>query len=111
VKRPFWSLELVKRLANTPGGLFVQQTRASDFFESREAALAAVREVLENLTEQDFAHSVQLTYDLADVYGVLFKGGGWYLKLTVDQEYPEVAVISFHPLERPLRTNRGQVKP
>jgi hypothetical protein len=40
-----------------------------------------------------------------------FRGGGWYLKLTVDEETPEVAIISFHPLEAPLRTNRGEVKP
>ena len=36
--------------------------------------------------------------------------GGWYLKLTVDDEMPEVAITSFHPLEAPLRTRGGEVK-
>jgi hypothetical protein len=48
---------------------------------------------------------------VADVYGVRFRGGGWYLKLTVDDEMPEVAIISFHPLEAPLRTSGGEIKP
>ncbi len=32
-------------------------------------------------------------------------------QVTVDESVPEVAVISFHPLERPLRTNGGMVRP
>jgi hypothetical protein len=36
---------------------------------------------------------------VADVCGVVFRSGGWYLKLCIDEEVPEVAIISFHPLE------------
>ena len=46
------------------------------------------------------------------MYGVrIADGSGWYLKITIDETVPEVAVISFHPLERPLKTNGGMVKP
>ena len=58
-----------------------------------------------------FAHTVQLTQDVADVYGVKIDNAGWYMKLTIDKQVPEVAVISFHPLEKPLKTNGGVVQP
>jgi len=49
---------------------------------------------------------------VADVYGVARDEGGWYLKLTIiDEDGPEVLVISFHPLERPIKTNGGLVLP
>ena len=59
-----------------------------------------------------FSHSLQQIWDVCDVYGVKAGGGGgWYLKITLDEQVPEVAVVSFHPLERALRTNGGTVKP
>lgn len=94
------------------GQFMIQQSRARVFLGgSFQEARTAIKEVIAGLTVRNFAHSLQLTWDLADVYGVRFRGGGWYLKLTVDEETPEVAIISFHPLEAPLRTNGGEVKP
>jgi hypothetical protein len=54
---------------------------------------------------------VQLTYDIADEYGINIEGTGWYIKLCIDRTVPEVVVISFHPPERPMRTAAGVVKP
>ena len=94
------------------GQFMIQQSRARVFLGgSFQEARTAIIEVIAGLTVRNFAHSLQLTWDLADVYGVRFRGGGWYLKLTVDEETPEVAIISFHPLEAPIRTNGGEVKP
>src|SRR5215468_4759568 len=50
---------------------------------------------------------IQLTYDTADVYGINIQSTGWYVKLCIDHDTPEVAVISFHPPEHPMRTPAG----
>jgi hypothetical protein len=94
-----------------PNGLFIQRERALDFFATPGETYSRVRRVIGEMTELDFAETVSLTHDMADVYGVRSEGAGWYLKVTLDEAVPEVAVISFHPLERPLRTNGGVVKP
>ena len=39
------------------------------------------------------------------------QSSGWYVKLCIDHDTPEVAVISFHPPEHPMRTPAGVVKP
>ena len=108
--RPRWPLERVKELAEA-GQFFVQRTRALDFFPSPGEARAVARQVLLELKVSSFAHTVQLTFDVADVYGVSIEESGWYLKITIDEQVPEVAVISFHLLERPLKTRGGMVKP
>lgn len=54
---------------------------------------------------------MQLTYDVADKFGINIDGTGWYIKLCIDRDVPEVVVISFHPPERPMRTKAGMVKP
>jgi hypothetical protein len=107
---PHWPLSQVKQLA-AEGKLFVQRTRALDFFSSLKEALTVARKVLVELELPSFAYTEKLTYDLADVYGVRIEDGGWYLKLTIDEQVPEVAIISLHPLERPLKTRGGVVKP
>jgi len=111
MKRPHWPLERVKELARGDRTLHVQWSRARDFFDSQEEAYAAVRNVLQALTLKDFAHTVELTWDVADVYGKQVEEQGWYIKLTIDESQPEVAIISFHPLERPLKTNGGLINP
>jgi len=63
------------------------------------------------LMMSQYAETVELTWDVADVYGVQIDGEGWYLKIAIDEEQPEVAVISFHPLERRLKTRGGWVNP
>jgi hypothetical protein len=111
MKRPHWPLTRVKALAAKDGGLFIQRTRALDFFETFGDAVRAARAAIAGLGEAQFSSTVTLTWDVADVYGVRIEGHGWYLKLTIDEGVPEVAVISFHPLERPLKTNGGMVRP
>jgi hypothetical protein len=102
----------VKELAVLPNGLFVQVGRARAFFRDRRAAIEACRSAIATLTTTEFCETQTLTWDVADVYGVrVADGSGWYLKITIDEAVPEVAVISFHPLERPLKTNGGMVKP
>ena len=111
-KAPYWDLARVQALAAQPQGLFVQVTRAAAFFGSPSEALATLRTVIAQLTWKDFAETQQLTWDTADVYGIrMADASGWYLKITVDEEIPEVVVISCHPLAHPLRTNGGVVKP
>lgn len=90
---------------------FVQEGRAAAFFETVMAARAGVQSVVAGLTTRSFSRTVELTYDVCDVYGVQVGPLGWYLKLCIDETVPEVLIISFHPLERPLRTNGGTVKP
>jgi hypothetical protein len=90
----------------------IQQGRARVFLGGTfQESRTVMKEVIAHVGVRNFSHSVQLTWDLADIYGVHFRGGGWYLKLTLDEEMPEVAIISFHPLEAPLRTNGGEIKP
>ena len=110
-KIPYFALERVKSMVEA-GQFMIQQGRARVFLGgSFQEARVAMKEVIADLSVRNFSHSVQLTWDVADVYGVRFRGGGWYLKLTIDEETPEVAIISFHPLEAPLRTSGGEVKP
>lgn len=111
MKKPHWPLARLKSLAAQKNGLFVQRTRALAFFGSLEEAYETARTTIAALNMAAFAHSVELTQDVADVYGVRLGVAGWYLKVTIDEAVPEVAVISFHPLERPLKTNGGVVKP
>jgi len=88
-------------------GLEILWSRAAQFFASRTEALVAARAILAGITNKDFARTIALAHDIANEYGVRWAGAGWYLKLTIDETVPEVVVISLHPLEHPLRTNRG----
>ncbi len=92
--RPHWPLQRVKNLAKE-GKLFIQRTRALDFFTSFKEAMEIAQSVVQGLEISNFSHTIQLTYDIADVYGVLIEGCGWYLKLTIDEKIPELVVISF----------------
>lgn len=74
-------------------------------------AMGFVATAVQLLTIENFHATVQLTYDIADEYGVTIDGTGWYIKLCIDRSVPEVVVISFHPPERPMRTVAGVVKP
>jgi tRNA A-37 threonylcarbamoyl transferase component Bud32 len=51
-----------------------QRGRARALFASEAEALAAVRKVLADLTVKSFSQTVQLTWDIADVYGVSWRG-------------------------------------
>jgi hypothetical protein len=66
---------------------------------------------IERLTVDNFYRSVELTYDVADEYGLEIEGTGWYIKLCIDRDGPEVVVISFHTPKYPMRTKAGVIRP
>ena len=109
-KRPYWNLERVKALAASDL-LVLSRTRALNFFEADDKAVATAKHIIAGLSADQFADTL-LQPAKCDVYGVQIDGGGWYLKLTIDPQPPEgLIVISLHPLEKPLKTNTGMVKP
>lgn len=112
MKKPHWDLEEVKRLAGQRDGLWVQVGRALVFFDGdARAAKEAVLKTIDGLTVKDFVRTVEQTWDVVDVYGVRRQDdAGWMLKLYIDQA-TQVTVISFHPLEHPIKTNGGWVRP
>jgi Motility quorum-sensing regulator, toxin of MqsA len=109
--KPRWSLERVKTLVAT--GKFAMTHSACDRFPTRSDALAAAADVIRNLRPADFAHTAILPHHIADVYGVSVHERGWYLKLAIteDAQGRAVLLISFHPLDRPLKTRKGVVYP
>jgi hypothetical protein len=108
-KKPFFPLLDVKRTAQRKDGLLLSRTKAEASFPNLTEALAAARSMIESLTEKDFVETKQ-QWDLCDVYAVVIAKQGWYVKLTLLPD--RVILISFHLLERPLRTARGhEVKP
>ena len=110
-KVPHWDPARVKKLV-AAGQFFIQKTRALMFIGGTiQEARQAAQEVIADLNIRSFAHTVALQGDTADVYAVRFRGAGWYLKFCIDEERPAVSVISFHPLEYPMNTNAGEVKP
>ncbi len=109
-KKPCWDLDRVKGLAANDR-LVLSRTRALNFFEADETAVATAKQVIAGLSADRFAETL-LQPAKCDVYGVQVAGAGWYFKLTIDPQPPEgLIVISLHPLEKPLRTNTGMVKP
>lgn len=109
-KKPFWELSRVKALA-AANRLILSRSRALNFFEADEIAVAMAKQVLAALVVGQFAETL-LQPAKCDVYGVLLSGKGWYLKFTIERGPPEeLLVISLHPLERSLKTNTGVVKP
>ena len=110
MKDPHWPLGEVKRLA-AAGQIWVQKTRAAVFFPTTREAVQVATEIALSLDVGAFSSTQELTHDVADVYGIVRDGKGWFLKLCIDVEVPELLIISLHPLERPLVTNAGVVKP
>jgi hypothetical protein len=109
--KPKWALSEVKALV-ADGCLLVTQ-RACEWYPTQSEAVLAVSEVIGALSGSNFAHNAVLANHVADVYGVVLDGRGWYLKLSVTEDVDGrvVVVISFHPLERALRTRGGLVIP
>src|SRR5205823_1877682 len=110
----YWPLERVKQLAAKRGGLFIMRERAmkrlTRVCPSKQDAYLFVRGVLcDTLAEEHFAGTVQLSQDTCDVYGLYLGDDPWYIKLNIDEEQPEVVVISFHEPEQPLQTRAGLV--
>lgn len=110
-KRPHWSLAEIRSLAANERLLLTHA--ACDYFPTRTEALDWAHGVVAELRPADFAHSVQLEVHIADVYGVVVDGCGWYLKLTVDSDARGalVLLISCHPVEYTLTTRLGSIEP
>jgi len=110
---PHHPLDEVKKLV-AAGAFIVQRGRALDALippRTYQEAVEFVAAAVQALTVQHFHQTVHLTWDVADVYGLNFAGDGWYIKLCIDHSVPEVAVISFHPPQYPMRTKAGTIKP
>jgi hypothetical protein len=109
-KKPYWDIARIQRLASA-GQILLTEAKAKASFTTFHAAEAAARDVIIGLDARQFAETLRQT-SVCDVYGVIIKGAGWYLKLTIDTGPPEeLIVVSLHPLDRPLKTNAGMVKP
>lgn len=70
-------------------------------------ARAIIMEIITLLDPSCFAHTLTNKAPPADVYGVYFRGSGWYVKVALDHGRP--LVISCHPPEEPLITSSGTV--
>ena len=102
----------MKSLAPERDGLWLQVGRAILFFDGdSDLAKAVCRRAIAALTVKDFVKTQQQTWDIVDVYAMKLEDkAGWMMKLYIDKE-TQVTVISFHPLERPIKTNGGWVRP
>src|SRR5262245_48828798 len=113
MKGPHHPIDEVKKLV-TAGAFMVMKGRGLSLLVPQLTyveAMGFVPAAIQLLTIDNFYGTVQLTYDVADEYGINIDGTGWYIKLCIDRDVPEVVVISFHPPERPMRTKAGMVKP
>lgn len=61
--------------------------------EARDYILARIS----MLKKTDFSHHGEFGEDYADVYGRVFEGENWYIKLDYDDESGVLREISFHP--------------
>jgi hypothetical protein len=110
---PHYPLDEVKKLV-AAGDFMVMKGRALNLLVpplTYAEALGFIAAAIQMLSVDNFHQSVQLTYDVADEYGLNINGTGWYIKICIDRAVPEVAVISFHPPQLPMRTKAGTIKP
>ena len=105
---PRWSLKQVKTLAASDA-LLLSRAKAAAHFSSEAVAYATAKQVIAALSALDFSHTTQQA-DECDVYGVSIGGAGYYLKVTV-VDGPRLIVVSLHPLDKPLKTKKGELKP
>lgn len=110
---PHYPLDEVKKLV-AAGDFMVMKGRALNLLVpplTYKEALGFVAAAIQMLSVDNFHQSVQLTYDIADEYGLNINGTGWYIKICIDRTVPEVVVISFHTPQFQMRTKAGTVKP
>ena len=119
VRSPHFNLKEVKGIAASPDTILLSKTRARVFFAMPRLAAEAATRMLSELTEGAFVETKFQNPDICDVYAyqatppitAMVAGGeilcrAWYVKLTLLPEH--VLLVSFHPLERPIRTTRGK---
>lgn len=101
----------------------MSRTRARVFFASPVEAIESAVRMFAELREDAFVETKHQNPDVCDIYvyeaepplaarvaGSDVLRRSWYVKFTLPPE--EVLLVSFHPLEHPIRTARGrQVKP
>lgn len=119
MRTPHFKLEEVKLVAASPDAILLSKTRARVFFATPRAAAEAATRMLRELNEAAFVETKFQNPDICDVYayqatppimgmvaGAERSCQAWYVKLTLLPE--QVLLVSFHPLERPIRTARGK---
>jgi hypothetical protein len=109
----------VKKVAASPDAILLSKTRARVFFATPRVAAEAATRMMRELTDTAFVETKFQNPDICDVYAyqaippitAMVAGTericrAWYVKLTLLPEH--VLLVSFHPLERPIRTARGK---
>lgn len=77
---------------------------------SRERATAFAINAVLSLTPEDYAHTLEFPDgQMQDVYGLLIREEGWYLKIEIHVGDGEPGIVSCHPAEYDLQTRRGTV--
>jgi hypothetical protein len=112
-------LKEVKTIAASPDAILLSKTRARVFFATPRLAAEAATRMLTELTDSAFVETKFQNPDICDVYAYQaalpitamvdrteVACRAWYVKLTLLPEH--VLLVSFHPLERPIRTARGK---
>jgi hypothetical protein len=106
-------------VAASPDAILLSKTRARAFFATPQLAADAATRMLRELTESAFVETKFQNPDICDVYayqatppitamvaGTEIACRASYVKLTLLPEH--VLVVSFHPLQQPIRTVRGK---
>lgn len=113
-------LSNVKNIAVKHNGLHLTKSVFSQFGTRREA-MEVVKELICDLSEGQYAHSLlqitdseRQTGDPFDVYGVELDGNDQYFKLRIAPDDAgshgqQVCVISLHDPKWPLRTLEGRI--
>lgn len=73
-----------------------------------EAAAIYIKTALYQLENHHYAHSVVMWDNVADIYGMNYRGNPWYIKFFIENNCLEE--ISFHPPYTNLRTMGGIIK-
>jgi hypothetical protein len=116
IKGPVWELQRVRSLVRS-NRFYLMRTRAFDTIaqtlgiDDRRAVTKVAREGVLALDEEDYAHSLDQITNKMDVYGIVHRSRGWYVKLYIDEEVEggETTVCSFHPPEFALSTRRQTI--
>lgn len=116
IRGPVWDLPRVQSLVRA-GCFYLMRTSAFDRIaetlgiDDRREITTVAREGVLALDEEDYAHSLDQVSNKMDVYGIVHRSWGWYVKLYIDEEVDggETTVCSFHPPEFALRTKRQTI--
>jgi hypothetical protein len=114
VPGPYYDLEAFKAEVRA-GNVHVYRTRAVDTVqEALDCPPADARRFAKGavllLTENAYAHSLEMhDGQVHDVYGLILRETGWYLKIEIHVGDGQPGIVSCHPAEYDLRTRGGIV--